>query len=40
MEVRKAESTATSLTVGMDGEKEAGKGFAAGFTGYGKAVKP
>jgi len=37
MEVREAESTATSLTVGTEGEKEAGKGFAAAIPDYGKA---
>jgi hypothetical protein len=40
MEVREAEGTATKITVGREGEKETGKGFAAAVTGYGKAVKP
>jgi hypothetical protein len=37
MEVKKAELTPTNPTVGREGEKEAGKGFAAAVTDYGKA---
>ena len=33
MEVREAELTATNLTVGEEGEKEASKGFAVAVTG-------
>jgi hypothetical protein len=37
MGAREAEWAATNLTVGEEGEKEAGRGFAAAFTGYGEA---